>query len=217
MCIKELPLSQLVRETTKHENLEPLCVGGKTSAERFHKLALSAVHSHCITAKLFKEPHYLQLVLIFNTLSAGRWPPAPSEPPTRTTHTQTAAAAASLTVVIDGVGDDGAERSGALAAVVLQEDLNAQPHHVQVVLFRLQQLLAWNWRSHRRTTGVTNTHSCRTESIKREKQVAMLGKKRDDILQDGRVGLTLEKHMLILYWWNIDDNEAQSWWSCRLQ
>lgn len=59
------------------------------------------------------------------------------------THTQTAAAAA-LTVVIDGVGDDGAERSGALAAVVLQEDLNAQPHHVQVVLFRLQQLLAWN-------------------------------------------------------------------------
>lgn len=59
------------------------------------------------------------------------------------THRQTAAAAA-LTVVIDGVGDDGAERSGALAAVVLQEDLNAQPHHVQVVLFRLQQLLAGN-------------------------------------------------------------------------
>lgn len=63
-----------------------------------------------------------------------------------------------LTVVVDGVGDDGAERSSALATVVLQEDLNAQPHHVQVVLFRLQQLLVWNW-GHTDAQQVSQTHT----------------------------------------------------------
>lgn len=61
-----------------------------------------------------------------------------------------------LTVVVDGVGDDGAERSGALAAVVLQEDLDAQPHHVQVVLLRLQQLLVWHW-GHTGQVSLTHT------------------------------------------------------------
>lgn len=49
-----------------------------------------------------------------------------------------------LTVVVDGVGDDGAERSGAVAVLVLQENLDAQANHVQVVLLCLQQLLTWH-------------------------------------------------------------------------
>lgn len=47
----------------------------------------------------------------------------------------------SLTVVVDGVGDDGVECSGVMAVLVLQENLDAQADHVQVVLLRLQQLL----------------------------------------------------------------------------
>lgn len=46
-----------------------------------------------------------------------------------------------LTVVVDGVGDDGVERLGVLAALILQVHLDAEAHHVQVVLLGLQQLL----------------------------------------------------------------------------
>lgn len=46
-----------------------------------------------------------------------------------------------LTVVVDGVGDDGVQCSGVVAVLVLQENLDAQADHVQVVFLRLQQLL----------------------------------------------------------------------------
>lgn len=49
-----------------------------------------------------------------------------------------------LTVVVDGVGDNGVERSGVLAVLIWQENLDAQANHVQVVLLRLQQLLTWH-------------------------------------------------------------------------
>lgn len=50
----------------------------------------------------------------------------------------------SLTVVVDGVGDDGVELSGVVAVLVLQVDLDTQANHVQVVLLCLQQLLTWH-------------------------------------------------------------------------
>lgn len=81
-----------------------------------------------------------------------------------------------LTVVVDGVGDDGAEWSSALAAVVLQEDLNAQPHHVQVVLFRLQQLLVWNW-GHTDAQQVSLTHTEAEEKAPTHKNNWNAGKK----------------------------------------
>lgn len=53
--------------------------------------------------------------------------------------------ARSLTVVVDGVGDDGVKRSGVVAVLILQENLNAQANHIQVVLLCLQQLLPWHY------------------------------------------------------------------------
>lgn len=53
--------------------------------------------------------------------------------------------ARSLTVVVDGVGDDGVKSSGVVAVLILQENLNAQANHVQVVFLCLQQLLPWHY------------------------------------------------------------------------
>ena len=46
-----------------------------------------------------------------------------------------------LTVVVDGVGDDGLDGVAVMAALVLEEHLDAETHHVQVVLLSLHQLL----------------------------------------------------------------------------
>ena len=46
-----------------------------------------------------------------------------------------------LTVVVDGVRDDRVECSGVVAVLVLEENLDAQADHVQVIFLCLQQLL----------------------------------------------------------------------------
>lgn len=48
-----------------------------------------------------------------------------------------------LTVVVNGISHNGPEGSGVLARLVLQENLDAQANHIQVVLLCLQQLLTW--------------------------------------------------------------------------
>ena len=50
-----------------------------------------------------------------------------------------------LTVVVDGVGDDWSEGARIVSTVILQEHLDTEAHHVEVVLFSLQQLLLGHW------------------------------------------------------------------------
>lgn len=50
-----------------------------------------------------------------------------------------------LTVVVNGISHNGPEGSGVLARLVLQENLDAQANHIQVVLLCLQQLLTRYW------------------------------------------------------------------------
>lgn len=57
-----------------------------------------------------------------------------------------AAVRAALTVVENGVGDQRFRGLHVAARLILQEDLEAQAYHVQVVLLHLQQLLLWYYR-----------------------------------------------------------------------
>lgn len=42
-----------------------------------------------------------------------------------------------LTVVIDGIGDDGCQSNTVASSLIWQKDLETQTHHVQVVFLRL--------------------------------------------------------------------------------
>lgn len=49
-----------------------------------------------------------------------------------------------LTVVIDGVGDDGRKRGVVHSGLILQENLEAKTHHIQIIFLSLQQLFPGN-------------------------------------------------------------------------
>ena len=57
----------------------------------------------------------------------------------------------SLTVVVDGVGDEGLD--GVMSALVLEEHLDAETHHVQVILLGLHELLLGHC-THRDTRSI---------------------------------------------------------------
>lgn len=63
-----------------------------------------------------------------------------------------------LTVVVDGVGNQRRKGYRVVAVLVRKEGLEAEPHHIEVVLIDVVQLLLWHWRTHNTEGQSQNQH-----------------------------------------------------------
>lgn len=94
--------------------------------------------------------------------TSGSWH-SPSQAEEKTKGESHHVAEVVLTVVIDGVGDEGRQGYAVVAVLVGKEGLEAEPHHVQVVLVDVVQLLLGHCRTHSTQGQAQNQHQSLTK------------------------------------------------------